>query len=60
MNKQVIRIEMDDNMLEAVKAVVDAVSRGNDRAFITRSPGKEIQRAFSIDVTKIIKEDRRE
>lgn len=55
--KQVIRIEMDNNMLAAVKAILEAVNRENKDSIVTRSPGKEVQRAFGIDITKVIKED---
>ena len=53
--EQIIRIEMDDNTLAAIRVVVDAVDRMNRASVIfVHSPGKEIQRAFGIDITKTI------
>ena len=54
MSIQTVRIEMNDNMLEAVKAVVRAADAENSRACYSISPGKEVQKAFGIDLTKII------
>jgi len=54
MSIQTVRIEMDSNMLEAIKTVVEAVDAENRRSCFSLSPGKEVQKAFGIDLTKII------
>lgn len=54
MSTQTIRIEIDSNMLEAIKHLLKTVDYENRRSRFTLSPGKEIQKAFGVDITKII------
>lgn len=54
MSEQVIRIELDGNMLKAVRSVLEAVDNENRRCgFQSLSPGLEVQKAFGIDIAKV-------
>lgn len=48
-----IKVDIGDNLLKAITKVVEAVDRENSRCDATKCPGKAVQKAFGIDLTKI-------
>ena len=54
MDKQTIRIEMDDNTASVIRSLLTDVDRENARSEAGLSPGDEIRKAFGIDVAKIL------
>ena len=52
--KQVVRIEMDGNTLKAIIHLLNAVDDENSRSRFSLSPGAEVQKAFGIDIAKVI------